>query len=134
MPLEKFRRRINRADKLGTLNALRTIRRAMFERIFKRGEAFRGALGNYRSRQHIRKRLRAGRQVRYKDLFLTGNLARNLQVRNKTIRWNSREAQAIAGYQETAEQTGKIIWRPRADEIQAGIDRYTEIFLSNVFR
>ena len=72
-----------------------------------------GSIGTYASRSYIKKRVKAGRQVAYKDLEFDGDLRRAIQVGNNAagetvIGFINDKARRIAGYQE--DQTGEEIF------------------------
>lgn len=105
----------------------------MIQRIHSRGEATDGtSLGGYKSEAYKRKRQRAGRQVRRKDLEFTGGLRRSLVTfigqSNAQLGFSNDTARLIANGQES--QVGKEIYTASDQEINTSIDLMVDIILS----
>lgn len=101
-------------------------------RIFNQGQTTAGNTMRYRSAPYKRKRVKAGRQIVWKDLEFTGDLRYSINILNTAQRevsygFNNSETAKIAGYQEEARQVGEKIFELNNKEIlkaerQFGLD------------
>jgi hypothetical protein len=76
-------------------------------RIFNKGQTVAGNTMRYRSAPYIKKRVKAGRQVAYKDLEFSGDLYFSMAIlstgqKEVVYGFNNNRTAEIAGYQETS--------------------------------
>jgi hypothetical protein len=100
-------------------------------RIFNKGLATDGsAMGAYRSAQYKKERLAKGRQVGYKDLEFYSDLRNSIQQgksgSSNVLGFTNDRARLIAGYQQEARQTGKIIFEPSQAEINLMLETHND--------
>lgn len=85
------------------------------QRIFNNGKAADGtALGDYKSKYYKAKRAKAGRQIGYKDLEMTGSLRSGIKVvktRTNVVQCIVQDANLIKIAQGQEKQTGKVIFK-----------------------
>lgn len=104
------------------------------ERIFKRSFAADDAtfFGTYRSKSYIKKRERAGRQTKVKDLQFTDEFRKDLDIgefNGKTAVGFAQDRSAnIVTWQEAEKQIGAEIFSASAEEIDIVTDTIVEEF------
>lgn len=122
---------LNDIDERAQISSLSRLEGEIKQRIFNRGEAADGtAIGNYRSRQHIGRRQSTGRQTAYKDLELSGELRRSIQIGKSggknSLGFTTDRSRLIAEAQQTPLQTGKIIFAASEREIELTTQSYVD--------